>query len=299
VLSAHSRKLADMVSRSQSNEYFSQLPAAAIEALLSWIYFGSRTADGDVAAKLLSFAYTYELAGLVMTCEKTLRKNISQETVLFILQVALHPDAAAAGSDPKLKHECLDFIIKNLEELDLSPMRSMPAIVAAHVVAVLQSSIGTHWAIGEMPSAPAEDPEDGEAEEQSALIRTLSGTHLDKVQPKVSPSFSKGGRKGIVKKEPSRTIDDTPPSGPATPASPKPEQREDKRDDGERKDEKKEGDGAVGNGDEDSFNLDRILPPPQDMEDMKLRSGSSQSGLKQKKKRKKVVGVKDLDEFFG
>lgn len=182
LLAAHSRPLADLVARSQSNEYFSALSAPAIEALLSWLYFGARTNDAEVAAKLLQFAYAFHLPGLVLQCEKTLRKNISRETVLFILQVSLHPEARGT-SDRRLQLECLDFIVKNLEALDLTPLRTMAPSVAAQIILVLQGAVGTHWAIGEVPTPAPEEPEEGEEGDAtpSGLIRTLSGTHIDRV----------------------------------------------------------------------------------------------------------------------
>lgn len=77
------------------------------------------------------------------------------------------------------------------------------------------------------------------------------------------------------------------------PASPKPEVRDEQRPSPLPAQEEE---------DSDSFNLDRILPPPSaadDGMDLKTRTGSAQSGLKlQKKKRKKVANKQDLDDLF-
>lgn len=92
----------------------------AIELLLSYIYFGVHPSDPEVAAQLLSFAYEYGVQGLMYSpsrssisffgylnliaivlfrsvCERVLRDNIDVQTVLFILQVSLHPQANAVS----------------------------------------------------------------------------------------------------------------------------------------------------------------------------------------------------------
>jgi hypothetical protein len=278
---------------------------SGIEALLSYLYFGAKPTDAEIAAQLLSFAYEYHLTSLMSVCEKTLRENIAVKTVIYILQVSMHPQAMSAGADPQLKLECLNFLVRNLAQIELAPLRSMSPVIAAQIIAVLQNSFEVVWSIGSGDGASGElSSEDASIDEEQhkGMLKTLSSDNIDKVPPKLQPTFSKALKKPMKiltrraqsNGDESDSDDPVKQNGSEIPASPKVEKPEKEGKGGKDGDEEFH---SFSEHEEESFHLKRYLPDLKEIEDKKLRSGQGHPKL-QKKKRKKVSDVKDLDELF-
>jgi len=116
-----------------------------IKLLLAYLYYGNEEIDPISATQLVLLSNEYKITGLGIICEEIVRKSIRIDTVLNILQVACDPIQSQKNSI--LKFQCLDFIVKNFDKLDIEPLRKMHPSVAAEVVVALQASININWKI--------------------------------------------------------------------------------------------------------------------------------------------------------
>jgi hypothetical protein len=165
ILSGHSIELALLVEKIPNGELITTLTPAAIQSLLNWVYCGERPEEYTVAALLLPFANTLKLPQLAQYCEQALIKSIDHSTVLYILQVIMdltdticltnsgtleksHINLFRRSSQVnQVKRACLDYLIKNLPTIDFNPLRQMPPMTAIEVVTAVQNSIGKNWII--------------------------------------------------------------------------------------------------------------------------------------------------------
>jgi len=144
ILSGHSLPLRDLVAKTSEIE-LNEVTLETIKLLLAYLYYGNEEIDPISATQLVLLSNEYKITGLGIICEEIVRKSIRIDTVLNILQVACDPIQSQKNSI--LKFQCLDFIVKNFDKLDIEPLRKMHPSVAAEVVVALQASININWKI--------------------------------------------------------------------------------------------------------------------------------------------------------
>ena len=95
-------------------ELVSDISPEVLETVLKYMYTGKVDKIDDLAYNLLSTADEYGLENLQRTCEATLAKNLSAQTVVDVLILA-----ETHGAND-LKKVCMDFIVKNPSQVQMS-----------------------------------------------------------------------------------------------------------------------------------------------------------------------------------
>jgi len=306
ILAAHSPEMAMLVETcKKSGEYFSSLTALSIEALLRWLYFGAPLTDHNFAAEILTFAVEFKIDKLLQACEELLLPCITAETVFIILQIVISTKATKS----QLKDACLDFIVVHLPSLDFTQLKEMPPFVAQEVVRAVQRSIGSYWIVSNDMASVAESDDssdrlqvvmvstsDNDAKTTSSIHKTASDTQSPNsligsstedsrdMRPKTDTTTSSEVRSlNKTDSQKDSSTNNTP-------------QKETRKNDSDQSGSRE--DSENGSDSDESFHIKNFLPDPAS--ELTQRNLTQQSVvILAKKKRKKVQGVKDLDDLFG
>eukprot|EP01130_Rhizamoeba_saxonica_P001427 TRINITY_DN11288_c0_g1_i1.p1 TRINITY_DN11288_c0_g1~~TRINITY_DN11288_c0_g1_i1.p1 ORF type:complete len:443 (-),score=75.14 TRINITY_DN11288_c0_g1_i1:46-1269(-) len=143
ILAGLSPELRDLVE--QSEIYETNMKPGAVRGMLSMFYYGNRDVSPTEATRILVFVTEFNVVDFMSLCKETIRKEISFDTVLSILQVTCDPKYE--GKNDILKFQCLNFIIKNLGAMNFAPLQRMTPNVVAEILLAIQETVGVNWII--------------------------------------------------------------------------------------------------------------------------------------------------------
>eukprot|EP01127_Copromyxa_protea_P017256 TRINITY_DN5234_c3_g1_i2.p1 TRINITY_DN5234_c3_g1~~TRINITY_DN5234_c3_g1_i2.p1 ORF type:complete len:507 (-),score=71.93 TRINITY_DN5234_c3_g1_i2:68-1588(-) len=290
VLEGHSPQLAELVNKSDG-EYFSSLSAIAIEVLLRWLYFYSPCTDYNVAAEILPFAYEFGISSLASECEEMLSDCVDETTVFWILQIIVTTNYHTKS---KLKIQCLEFIIENLPFVDFQVLREMPAVVAQEVIKAIQKSVGVQWVPDRILSASG----------NSASSNTQSKSLIPPTPSAAPPATPSPGASPVLPREEALAPSSAHKTGSSSPRSTSGALSDTSADPAtsgsstkpmEPKPADSDSTDSMGRSSEESFHIPKFMPDPQ----LRERREVNPTSPPQYKKKKKISGVKDLDDLFG
>eukprot|EP01125_Pyxidicula_operculata_P020317 TRINITY_DN749_c0_g3_i1.p1 TRINITY_DN749_c0_g3~~TRINITY_DN749_c0_g3_i1.p1 ORF type:complete len:539 (-),score=112.58 TRINITY_DN749_c0_g3_i1:186-1802(-) len=289
ILSGHSYEMALLVEKIPNAEFFSTLTPSSIQSLLSWLYYGSIGGnDPNIALQLLPFANTLKLSHLIPICEKILCKSINHNSVFIILEVTMDLSDGGTGSDvgsvagdpskvSKLANTCLKYIIKNFSTLDLSPLREMSAPVALEVTKALQLSIGKYWLLTDDTTTDHNQSLNGNANLGKNTTPSTPPQH------NTPPLPQRANQTPEDKNSPGDQIQSTNQTNFNNQAT--------NNDSSSTEDSDSSMDPFEGSEDEsESFHLSKYITAPEKVHNQPVKL--------QKKKRKKLQNIKDLDDLF-
>lgn len=300
ILAGHSPEMEILLETCKSSsEYFSSLTALSIEALLRWLYFGAALTDHNYAAEILTFAVEFKIEKLVTECEELLLPCINQDTVFIILQIVI----STKSTKSQLKEACLDFVVVHLATLDFQQLKEMPTFVAQEVLKAIQRSVGSYWIVSSDMNAVGESSD----ESSDAPPGISSHEHSSNTISKPNHHSSSGG---IPKKDvltPPSIVGGSSDENSATTVDGGQDKTDSHTDETEKKsrDNKKvlsgtSVDASSESGSQsdssESVDIKDLLPDPA--LEVDRRNTQQNIGALAKRKRKKVQGVKDLDNIF-
>jgi len=140
VLAAHSDGLASYFRVNQNDEVtFMYITPDAFRALLRFIYYGDRNIPPLPATELISFSKQYDLPDLAKACEDKIKDSIAIDTVLEILSVTYLPHLSTRDDIQDLWKKCITFILDNIGNIDLQPLKKMQPTIAVDVLFACQN----------------------------------------------------------------------------------------------------------------------------------------------------------------
>jgi len=193
VLAAHSDQLAEHLRKVNADEVPFELSADAFKAMLRFIYYGERQLEPLHATELISFSKEFALPDLQKACEGRITSNVQVDTVLEILNVTYLPHMETRQDVLELRASSINFLLDNLTQVDLAPLRKMPSVIPIDVLLVSQTR--------EKAIASNSGVKDFSAAAIAVLRETSPRSGL--VQPVISPR--KGGdgasKKNLLKEK--------------------------------------------------------------------------------------------------
>eukprot|EP01096_Ripella_sp_DP13-Kostka_P006711 TRINITY_DN2420_c0_g1_i1.p1 TRINITY_DN2420_c0_g1~~TRINITY_DN2420_c0_g1_i1.p1 ORF type:complete len:559 (-),score=273.93 TRINITY_DN2420_c0_g1_i1:453-2012(-) len=136
ILAAHSDDIVNIFERAD----VPLLKASSFKAMLRFLYYGDDNLDPSAACELVNFARSYRLPLLLKICEDKIRFNITIETALNVLLVAYIPDPTKTELYNELKAKAYPFILENLTEIELAPVRMMPPDISIDLLLRIQEA---------------------------------------------------------------------------------------------------------------------------------------------------------------
>ena len=117
------------------------ITAKSFAAMLKFLYFGEEKIDVMSACELVDIARKFKLHTLTRIVEEIAKNNISNKSVLSILQTAYLP-ASEGKTDlvNEIKGKTLPFILDNIQHIDLSSLHTYPPMMAVDIVLHLQET---------------------------------------------------------------------------------------------------------------------------------------------------------------
>jgi len=116
----------------------------AFEALLKWIYYGESKFPTIAASELFTWCNEAKLPVLQLICLENMRKGISLDSVLTILDLSYSKEMPEHLHEAlkELQPQCISFVVDNFTELDLKQIRErkMNKGMAADILVALQKS---------------------------------------------------------------------------------------------------------------------------------------------------------------
>ena len=163
----------------------------AFRSFLSWAYYRDTSFSAAHAAMMLPLAHDFNIVSLIDECSSKLRKGISIESVLPILNLCFSEWGKQGGYKEELSKPCLSFLMLHFAHVDLTGLKSA-AITAAIAKSVREAVVTGLWntiATAQSSSAPsgtgddeegsiASPHEESSAAESSSIPTSLSATSL-------------------------------------------------------------------------------------------------------------------------
>jgi len=147
------------------------ISSEAFSSLLRFIYYGEDTIEALPACELVGFSRKFKLHYMLKICEDKIRNSVSQDTALAILQTTYLKEMEDKGElVEELRNKAMPYIVENLTEIDLTPIRrmhpNMPIDILEHIqksgIVVNTSSESTNTSTSdsmqEVPSVPPPPP---------------------------------------------------------------------------------------------------------------------------------------------
>eukprot|EP01119_Soliformovum_irregulare_P007879 TRINITY_DN2044_c3_g1_i1.p1 TRINITY_DN2044_c3_g1~~TRINITY_DN2044_c3_g1_i1.p1 ORF type:complete len:477 (-),score=159.94 TRINITY_DN2044_c3_g1_i1:86-1516(-) len=111
------------------------------EALMKYLYYGDRNIPTKSACELVEFARQYGMGGLLRAVVDSMRRGISKETVLTIMDVGYTENMPQWYEEAmkELRPRCVRFLVENLTEIDFEKIREKKmnrAIAPAVLIAI-------------------------------------------------------------------------------------------------------------------------------------------------------------------
>lgn len=144
ILCAHSADFVPLVNNAPPTGVdFNSLSPEAFKNMLKFIYYGDDEIDPHPATELVGFSKQFKLHSLLRICEDKCRTSVSCETVLDILQTTYIPEMEEKKELVKELHKkTFPFILANLTDIDLTPIRKMTPNIAIDILMQIQASWG-------------------------------------------------------------------------------------------------------------------------------------------------------------
>ena len=163
ILAAHSDQFLPLISNAPpSGVDFNSLSPEAFKCMLKFLYYGDDNIDPHPATELVAFSKQFKLHSLLRICEDKCRTSVSVDTVLDILQTTYIPEMEEKKDLVKELHKkTFPFILANLTEIDLTPIRKMTPDIAIDILMEIQKCWGEDpppVPSDPSPSAPAPAP---------------------------------------------------------------------------------------------------------------------------------------------
>ena len=113
-----------------------------IEKLLSFIYWGDRSLSAPSAVDLIHNANRrYNLHDAQVLCEWVISQNIRKETALAVLGTTYLDHLKDKENMHELRRNSTQFIVQNMADIDLEPLKAMPYEVRTDVLFAVQAAI--------------------------------------------------------------------------------------------------------------------------------------------------------------
>jgi len=116
----------------------------AFKSFLAWAYYRDTSFSAAHAAMILPLAHDFNIATLVDECSSKLRKGISIDSVLPILNLCFSEWGKQGGYSDELSKPCLSFLMCNFAHVDLTGLKSA-AICAAIAKSIRESVTSGLW----------------------------------------------------------------------------------------------------------------------------------------------------------
>lgn len=155
VLAAHSPDFVPLVSNAPPTGVdFNSLSPEAFKNMLKFLYYGDDNIEPHPATELVGFSKQFKLHSLLRICEDKCRTSVSVDTVLDILQTTYIPEMEEKKDLVRELHKkTFPFILANLTDIDLTPIRKMTPNIAIDILMEIQKSWGE-----DLPPIPADEP---------------------------------------------------------------------------------------------------------------------------------------------
>lgn len=115
------------------------LSSDAFEAMLRFVYYGDVNVAPIPATELIPFCKSMFLTDLHRVCEGVIKANIATATAVDILGVTYLKHMAESEEAKTLRKDATTFLITNLTQIDLAPLRKMDPHIALDVLFATQA----------------------------------------------------------------------------------------------------------------------------------------------------------------
>jgi hypothetical protein len=207
ILAAHSDAFTPLVLNAPATGVdFSALSALAFTSMLKFLYYGDDNIDPHPATELVGFSKQFKLNSLLGICEDKCRTSVSSETVLDILATTYIPEMEEKPElVAELKKKTFPFILANLTEIDLTPIRKLHPNIAIDILTEIQKS----W-----DCLPTDGGSGGGGGDYSASSTSTSTSTSTTSTAGAGGSFALGSQRAAAPPPPARDEERPPPPPP-------------------------------------------------------------------------------------